>query len=162
MMMKAVLMVFYFKPFTLLFFIAWPTRVGNSLVSSAVAESVKSIYSMRRRVLQLCIIKTVIIRALNADRLTPSRISNLVCRHLMDDIPFTPELELNKELKFNLLTSSLLSYSDDESDATLPGQPRISLDNATALNTYLSEEHLTAKLDILAPRLWRVGLIDYI
>ena len=80
----------------------------------------------------------------------------------MGDIPFTPELELNKELEFNFVTSSLLSYSGDESDVTLPGQPRISLNNATALNTYLSEEHLTPKLDILAPKLWLVGLIDLI
>ncbi len=155
-------MVSYSKPFTLLFFFARPTRLGNPLGSSAAVESVKSICSMRRCVLQLCITKTIITRALNAEPPSPSRISNLVNRPLMDDVPFTPELELNKELKFNTVTSSLLSCSGDESDATLPGQPRISLGNATALNTYLSEEHLTVKLDILAPKLWLVGLIDHI
>ena len=78
----------------------------------------------------------------------------------MAGVPFPLEHELNMELRFDCAESSLLSSDqEDQSNISLPGQPRIPLNCSKRLDQYLFEEHLTTNLDDMASKLWLVGLV---
>lgn len=73
------------------------------------------------------------------------------------DVPFSSELELNKQLKLETAAQGTNLRWCDGSSTSLPGQPRVALTESMNLKQYLDEEHLTTDLDTLAPKLWLVS-----
>ena len=75
------------------------------------------------------------------------------------DIPFSSEIELNKQLKPGAAVPQNVNIRRSDGDSTsLPGQPRIALNKSMELKQYLDEEHSTTELDKLAPKLWLVSM----
>ena len=73
------------------------------------------------------------------------------------DVPFSSEIELNKQLDFGAVAQDSNIRRSDGSSTSLPGQPRVALTESMVLKQYLHEEHSTTELDILAPKLWLVS-----
>ena len=74
------------------------------------------------------------------------------------DVPFSSDVELNKQLELGAVDSQDVSIRRSDGGSTsLPGQPRIALTEPMELEKYLDEEHSTTELDILAPKLWLVN-----
>jgi len=74
----------------------------------------------------------------------------------MANIPFPPAVELNKQLAIEATPLGARMRRSDGRNDGLPGQPRIATYQSRMLEAYLVEEHSTAELDILAPKLWLV------
>lgn len=75
------------------------------------------------------------------------------------DVPFSSEIELNKQLKPGAaVPQSVNSHRSDGDSTSLPGQPRVALNESIELEQYLDEEHSTTGLDKLAPKLWLVSM----
>ena len=73
------------------------------------------------------------------------------------DVPFSSEVELNKQLELGAVVQDTNLRRSDGSGISLPGQPRVALNELTELKQYLDEEHSTTELDTLAPKLWLVS-----
>lgn len=73
------------------------------------------------------------------------------------DIPFSSEVELNKQLELEVVAPDTNIRRSDGSNSFLPGQPRVALTESMDLKQYLDEEHSTTELDTLAPKLWLVS-----
>lgn len=76
----------------------------------------------------------------------------------MMDVPFSSEVELNKQLELGVVTQDANIRRSDGSSTSLPGQPRVALTDSVDLKQYLTEEHSTTDLDKLAPKLWLVSM----
>lgn len=72
----------------------------------------------------------------------------------MGNVPFSLEIELNKELQLASQPQDVNLHWRDGSRTTLPGQPRVRLTESVELKQYLKDEHSTTDLDTLAPKLW--------
>lgn len=73
------------------------------------------------------------------------------------DVPFSSEVELNKQLELGAVAQDTNIRRSDGSSTSLPGQPRVALTESMDLKHYLAEEHSTTELDTLAPKLWLVS-----
>ena len=69
--------------------------------------------------------------------------------------PFPEEHELDSQLRLDTSQLPVLLRCKDESDTTLPGQPRVQLDSEE-LDKYLEKEISVTQLDEMAPKLWLV------
>ena len=73
------------------------------------------------------------------------------------DVPFSSEVELNKQLEVGAVTQDANIHRSDRSSTSLSGQPRVALTESVDLKQYLMEEHSTTDLDML-PKLWLVSV----
>ena len=73
------------------------------------------------------------------------------------NLPFSLEVELNKQLELVAIAQDINIRRSDGSGTSLPGQPRVALTESMELKQYLDEEHSTTELDTLAPKLWLVS-----
>lgn len=75
---------------------------------------------------------------------------------LMTQVPFAEKNQLDGQLQLDHSTQQLCCT--DHSYTTLPGQPRVRLDQVVEFGDYLEKELSCPELDQLTPRLWLVFL----
>ena len=71
-------------------------------------------------------------------------------------MPFLMEYQLNRQLQLDRAKTPPALRCTDAHWTTLPGQPRIELDNGIQLNRFLQNDLCTPELDRLTPHLWLV------
>lgn len=74
------------------------------------------------------------------------------------DVPFSSEVELNKQLEPRPTAHETNIRRCDGSSTSLPGQPPVALAEPVDLKQYSDQEHLMTELNTLAPKLWLVSI----